>query len=59
MVYLVNQGIQDPKVKRASASKENLVFLGKKERQETKGNLDVMVQRESRVSVRLQILQKV
>jgi hypothetical protein len=59
MVFLVNQAIQDQKVKRASALKENLVFLDDKERKETKVNLDVMVRRESRVSVHLQILQKV
>jgi hypothetical protein len=46
-------------VKKASALKENLVFLDDKERKEIKVNLDVMVQKESLVSVRLQILQKV
>jgi hypothetical protein len=59
MVYLVNQAIQDQKVKRASALKENLVFLDKEERKETKVSLGVMVQRESQVSVHLQILQMV
>jgi len=59
MVYLVNQAIQDQKVKRASALKENLVLLDKEERKETKVTLDVMVRRASPVSVRLQILQKV
>jgi len=59
MVYLVNQAIQDQKVKRASALKENLVFLDNKERKGTKVNLDVTVRRESRVYVRLQILQMV
>jgi hypothetical protein len=43
MVYLVNQAIQDQKVKRASALKENLVLLDNKERKETKVNQDVMV----------------
>jgi len=59
MVYLVNQAIQDQKVNMASALKENLVFLDKEERKETKVNLDVMVQRESLVSAHLRILQKV
>jgi hypothetical protein len=59
MVYLVNQAIQDQKVKRASALKENLAFLDKEERKETKVTLDVTVRRESRVYVRLQTLQMV
>jgi hypothetical protein len=59
MVYLVNQAIRDQKVKRASALKENLAFLDKEERKETKVNLDFMVRRDSRVYVRLQTLQKV
>ena len=59
MVYLVSQAIRDLKVKKASALKENLVFLDNKERKEIKVNLDVMVQRESLVSVHLQTLPKV
>jgi hypothetical protein len=58
MVYLVSQAIQDLKVKKASALKGNLVFLGKEERKEIKVNRDVMVQRESLVSVHLRTLLK-
>jgi hypothetical protein len=43
MVYLANRAIQDQKVKRASALKENPVFLDKEGRKETKVNLDVTV----------------
>jgi hypothetical protein len=59
MVYLVNQAIQDLKVRKDSAVKENLVFLGIKERKEIKVNLEGTVQRERLVSVHLQILLKV
>jgi uncharacterized protein (DUF2344 family) len=59
MVFLVNQAIQDLKVKKDSALKENLAFLGEEEKREKKVNLDVMVQKESLVSVHLLTSQKV
>jgi hypothetical protein len=43
MVFLVNQVIQDLKVKKDLALKENQAFQGEGERKETKVNLDVMV----------------